>query len=84
MKTMQLKDMVEQAIRQQWPAFAENHPHLATVLEEEVLVDAATASLADDPDYQHAMADAAALGLGIETLAEPVMKWVAGWLRKLV
>ena len=84
MNTIDLKEQVQQAIRSEWPAFAAAHPKLAAVLDDTVLIEPAMQSLADDPEYQQAMATAEAVGAGAEVIAAVVQRLVSQFLRRLV
>ena len=84
MNTIDLKDQVQQALRSEWPAFAAAHPKLAAVLDETVLLEPAMRSLANDPEYQEAMATADAVGAGAQVIADTVATAVRRWLRQLL
>ena len=84
MNTIDIKPLIEQAIASQWPAFAESHPHLAQVLDETLLLESATAQLAQDPDYQAALQHAAAAGLAAETLGGLIGQLVRKFFQRLV
>ena len=84
MNVIDLKDQVRQAIQSEWPTFAANHPRLAAVLDETVLVEPAMQSLADDPEYLEAMATADAVGAGAQFLADTISRFVRQWLRTLI
>lgn len=79
-----LRDEVERALRTSFPSFAESHPRLAAVLDQDLLVDAAMEHFADDPDYQHALADATAAGVAAETLSGLIQALTSRWLRTLL
>lgn len=72
MDTIDLKREVEQAIQTQWPAFAARHPHLASALDQELLVEQVMTRLADEPEYRQAMERAAA----VEWAAGSIQSWV--------
>ena len=84
MQTIQLKQEVQRAIRSEWPAFAQSHPHLAAVLDETLLVESAVASLVDDAEYQEAMATALAAGVAAQVISDVVQRLVNRWLRSLL
>ena len=84
MNTIDLKEQVQRAIRSEWPAFAAAHPKLAAMLDEDVFVDGAMQSLADDPEYQEAMATADAVGAGAEAIAGVIQRLVGRFLRQLL
>ena len=70
MDTIDVKSMVADAIRAEWPAFAASHPMLARVLDETLLVEPVIERLRDDPAYQRAMRDAQVLHAGAQQLAD--------------
>lgn len=84
MTHVNVREQVEQALQGQWATFAANHPRLAEVIDQDLLVEQATSSLADDPEYQQAMAQASAAGMSGEALAELVRKYVGEWLGRLM
>ncbi len=59
-------------------------PIASAVLDETVLTDGAITSLADDPEYQEAMATAEAIGAGAEVVSNLVQRLVSQWLRRLI
>lgn len=84
MNTINLKEQVERAVRTEWRAFAINHPRLAEVVDEDLLIEHATASLRDDAEYQQVMQTAAAANIGAEVLRDVIVRLVGEFLRRLV
>ena len=84
MNTLNVRPLVEQAIATEWPRFAAEHPRLAAVLQDDLLMESALADLRDDPEYKQAMAHAAAAGLAAEVLGDLVGKVVHRFLRTLI
>jgi hypothetical protein len=84
MGSVDIKDEVRRAVRDEWPRFADRHPRLAAVLDETLVTEAAIDSIADDPEYQEAMDTAAAVGAGAEVVATVIHRLVARWLKQLV
>jgi hypothetical protein len=84
MTQIQLKDAVRAAIRSGWDAFAQDHPRLAQVLDEQLLVEQATQSISDDPQYQETMSQASLTGIAAESLLPLIQKLVTRWLWNLV
>jgi hypothetical protein len=84
MNTLNVRPLVERAIAQEWPAFAAEHPRLAAILHDDLLLESAVADLHDDPEYQQALANAAAAGLAADALGDLVGKLVHAFLRKLL
>jgi hypothetical protein len=66
MHTESLPEQVRAALRTEWPAFVAEHPRLAAVLDEPLLVEHITRCIADDPEYQQAMRQAEAVGMAAE------------------
>ena len=81
---IEMREEVRRALASEWPAFAANHPRLASALDETILVEPAMRSLADDPEYVEAMATANAVGAGAEVVADIAGRFVRLWLRQLV
>ena len=75
-----VKAEVEKAINAEWAAFAQRHPHLAAALDQQLLAEQAMTALADDPEYQQAIAQAQQMDNGIATLAALVLKFIRHWL----
>jgi hypothetical protein len=84
MKTIDLRREVEAAIQQSWGDFETAHPRLASVLDQELVIEGAMQSLSENADYQHAMADAAAAGVLVESAGSLVGEFVKDWLGRLV
>ncbi len=84
MASIDMKEEVRRAVRDEWPRFADRHPRLAAVLDETLVTEAAIDSIADDPEYQEAMNTAAALGAGAEVVASVIHRLVGKWLRQIV
>jgi hypothetical protein len=84
MNTIDLKSLVEQSVKQEWPDFAASHPRLAQVLNEELIVDSATSSLQDDPVYQETLTKAAAAGMAADALGDIVGKLVRKFFQSLL
>lgn len=84
MKTINVKQLVQQAVGQEWPAFVAAHPNLAAILDETLLVEEATAKLSDDPAYQRALADAQAAGQSAQVIADLVQRFVKRWMGDLL
>ena len=79
----QLRDEIEQSLRALWPGFATQHPRLANLLDPGALLDAAADHFADDPDYQHALADAAARNAPEQEMSRLIQVLTRAWLRAL-
>jgi len=84
MLTIQLKEEVRKVLASEWNEFAQRHPRLAEVIDQELLVEQAVSSLQSDLAYQQAMADASAAGIGAGALADLLRKLVTEWLRRLL
>jgi len=84
MNTIKLKDEVQRAIRSEWPAFVVNHPRLAEILDEDLLIEHAIEMLRDDAEYQDAMRTASAANIGLEAVRGVVVRLVGKFLRSLV
>ena len=75
---------VRAAVSAEWPSFARDHPHLAEVVDEDLLVRAATESLADDPEFVGAMRRAETAGTILHAAAGLIRQGVGRWLKRLV
>ena len=84
MNEINLKEQVRAAIQSAWPTFEQSHPHLAAVSDQELLVESASSSISDDPEYRQAMQNAAGAGMAAETVMDIVMKLISAWLTRLV
>ena len=80
MSHIQLKDTVRAAIHSGWDAFAQDHPRLAMVLDEQLLVEQATQSIQEDPEYMEAMSQATVTGIVADGIFDLVQKLVTRWL----
>ena len=84
MNEINLKEQVRTAIQSAWPAFEQSHPHLASVIDEDLLVESAATNLADDPEYRGAMQQADAAGIAAQTITDIVERFIVQWLKKLL
>ncbi len=75
---------VEAAVFGQWDAFAGDHPRLAAILDQELLVEHAENRLLDDPAYEEAMAHAAAVGRVTTELGGIVERFVRRFFAEIV
>jgi hypothetical protein len=83
MNKIQMKEEVRRAIYQQWDAFAREHPHLAEVIDQELLVEQSQQSLQDDPEFRTAMRQAETVGTGFEILGSVIDRIIREFLRRL-
>ncbi len=83
MNIIYLRGEVERAVNGAWSHFSQEHPHLANVLDREVLIEEATHALRDDPEFAAALANAKAAGWAGGLAAEFVQRFVVSWLRRL-
>jgi hypothetical protein len=81
--TIDLKNEVAAAVRDEWPVFAERHPRLARVTDETLMIDHAVDLISDDEEYRQAMATAAEVGAGMQVVADVVRRLVAKLIRTL-
>ena len=84
MLTINLKEEVQKAVALEWPKFAAEHPRLAEAIDQSVLVEQATTSLADDPAYRAAMENAAAAGGTGEAIIALIAQFVGDWIKRLI
>jgi hypothetical protein len=84
MLTVSLKDEIQKVLSRTWPAFAQDHPNLAAVIDQTLLLEQAAACLQDDAEYREAMELASITGLGGSAVVDLIERFVKGWLGKLV
>ncbi len=84
MLTISLKDEVQKVLSRQWRAFAQEHPNLAAVIDQSLLVEQAATCLQDDAEYREAMELASSAGAGASVVVDLVERFVTTWLRKLI
>jgi hypothetical protein len=84
MSSINLKDEVQKILAIEWRSFAERHPRLAEVIDQSLLVQQATASIADDPDYQRALREADGMEWSANVAIELIRGFVLDWLKKLL
>ena len=84
MNQIDLKEHVREAIRSSWPEFAQSHPHLAAVIDEDLLVESASSNLSADPEYQQSMRQAELAGTLAQGAAEIISEFIARWLKRLI
>ena len=83
MLTANLKPEVQKALGVEWEAFRSRHPRLAEVIDQDLLLEQATACIADDAAFRAAIDQAAALGAAAGIIQEAVRKFVGDWMGKL-
>jgi hypothetical protein len=76
-------EQVRQAVGMEWPAFEARHPNLAGLLDQDALVERAATQLADDPEYQKAMTEATAIGMGAQAAAQMTRGFIQDWMSRL-
>ena len=84
MSSINLKDEVQKILAVEWRGFTERHPRLAEVIDQSLLVEQATASIADDPDYQRALREAEGMEWSANVAVELVGGFVKDSLKKLL
>ena len=84
MTQLHLRDEVRRAIGREWEAFERDHPHLARVLDQELLVEHAAKVIAADPEYCETMEQAQIVGTGMGAVADLVGRMVSRLLREIV
>ncbi|MCS7034255.1 MAG: hypothetical protein NZ561_09705 [Phycisphaerae bacterium] len=78
-----LRGEVERALQTEWEQFSSEHPHLAGVLDQELLIEEATESLRHDPDFNDVLIRAQSCGHGLAAAVEFIRTWIGPWLRRL-
>jgi hypothetical protein len=78
------RDQIRQAVDMEWPSFEARHPNLAGLLDQEAVIEKAHTQLADDPEYQKAMDEATALGMGTQAATQMLRGFVQDWMARLM
>lgn len=65
-----LREQVQKVIADAWVDFEKAHPHLAAALDQAVLTDQISQSLADDPEFQRAITQAEIVGQTTQTVVD--------------
>jgi hypothetical protein len=78
------REQLRQAIGMEWPAFEARHPNLAGLLDQDALIEKAHTQLADDPEYQKALDEATALGMGAQAATQMLRGFVQDWMARLI
>lgn len=68
MKRADLRRQVKEVVHLSWPEFVQRHPHLAQAIDETMLVEQISESLADDPAFKSAIARAQIVGQTAQTI----------------
>lgn len=76
MNAAELKSHVAQQVKSSWTQFQSHHPNLAKAMDEIILTNHIAESLADDPDFQDAIAHAQVVGTFATVLRD--------WIRKAI
>ena len=84
MNAIDVKDHVRRAIGARWEDFARAHPLLSQAIDQDVLVEQAISSIADDPEYKSAMEQAQAIGIGMSAVESFVTRFVSRWMKALL
>src|SRR4051794_39099185 len=72
MNTIDIKTIVSSALSREWRAFELDHRPLAAVLDQSLMVEQATKSLADDPEYQEVIPRAQAEGFAANVITDAI------------
>ena len=78
------REQIRQAIGMEWPAFEARHPNLAGLLDQDAVIEKAHTQLADDPEYQKAINEATALGMGAEAGTQMIRGFIQDWMSRLL
>ena len=80
METISVREAVRRAVKVEWEEFVREHPRLAEVVDQELLVERAEEDLAKDEEYQKAMENAATAGWAAEGILTLVQRFMQKWL----
>jgi len=78
------REQIRQAIGMEWPAFEARHPNLAGLLDQDAVLEKAHTQLADDPEYQKAIDEATALGMGAQAGTQMIRGFIQDWMSRLL
>ena len=84
MSDVNSRDQIRQAVGMEWPSFEARHPNLAGLLDQEAVIEKAHTQLADDPEYQKAMDEATALGMGAQAGTQMIRGFIQDWMARLL
>jgi len=80
MNINELKSHVADKVKLAWPDFQRCHPHLAKAMDEMILTNHIAESLADDPEFQAAIAHAEVVG----NIASVLRDWISKAIDRVV
>ena len=78
------REQIRQAIGMEWPAFEARHPNLAGLLDQDAVIEKAHTQLAGDPEYQKAIDEATALGMGAQAGTQMIRGFIQDWMSRLL
>jgi hypothetical protein len=78
-----VKQLVSDAVKTAWPTFEADHPRLAAVIDQLMLIDGVIDELADDPAYAQALGNADAAGQTAQEIADFVTNYVVKGIKQL-
>jgi hypothetical protein len=84
MCTIHLKEQIRQSLHSQMSTFSKDHPKIAAVVNEELLIDAAAKEIAEDPAYLRTMIAAKSAAHEAEEVLDLVQRLVTRFLWGLV
>ena len=84
MTTETLKTHIAAAVAVRWDDFSQRHPMLAGVIDQTLLVENVSDSLANDPAYQEALAATRASQVGLETVIGLIDGYVIKYISRLI
>ena len=82
-RSQSLTRLIEQRMDVAWDEFAQQHPHLAAAIRQTQLTQITAQRLADDPQFQRAMEQAAIDEMDLQR-AQKVMELIDGWVRRML
>jgi len=83
MLSVSLRTEVQKVVAGQWSEFAQRHPRLAAAIDQTLLVEQATATLADDPEFRDAIETATMANPTARSIIGVIEQFVVDWLRRL-
>ncbi|HEX8342774.1 MAG TPA: hypothetical protein VF624_17860 [Tepidisphaeraceae bacterium] len=79
-----LKTEISAVVALRWDAFAAEHPRLARVVDQHLLVESAARALNLDMDYQRSITNARAVNAGQEVMLKLIDRYVSKFIATLI
>lgn len=81
MSSIDLKNIVADALGAQWDGFCTRHPNLSRVIDRDIMIEQYTHDLRSDPEFSQAMRQVESAGLSNQSLQDLAGKIIGLWLK---